>query len=67
MMYKATIGGAALAVTDTGLIPGQDGPDTEASRKHALDFIAVAHGYGDYEQLCREIPDAKNIALTPVK
>ena len=26
MMYKATIGGAALAVTDTGLIPGQDGP-----------------------------------------
>ena len=67
MMYKATIHGEYLAVTDTGLIPGQDGPDTEASRKHALDFIAVAHGYGDYEQLCREIPDAKNIALTPVK
>ena len=67
MMYKATIHGEYLAVTDTGLIPGQDGPDTEASRKHALDFIAVAHGYGDYEQLCREIPDAKDIALTPVK
>lgn len=34
------------------------------SQDLAREYIALAHGYGDWDQLCREIPDAARITIT---
>jgi len=38
-----------------------------ATEELAREYIALAHGYGDWDQLCREIPDAARMTITKVE
>ena len=65
MKYRAELEGQPLAgAGDKGEAPGVV---NAGSLDHAKELIALAHGYGHWEQLCREIPDATKITITKVE
>lgn len=65
MRFKITFQDHPVSgVTDKG---EEDGVLRAGSDDLAREYIALAHGYGDWDQLCREIPDAAQIVITKLE